>query len=58
MPCKTASKENIQKIHIHIFHNKLMGGVAIILDVICDCDIVKRAKVILAKSFGINTSTK
>ena len=31
---------------------------AIILDVVSDCDIVKRAKVILAKNFGINTSTK
>ena len=31
---------------------------AIILDVVSDCDIVKRAKVILAKHFGINTSTK
>ena len=35
-----------------------MGEVAIILDVVSDCGIVKRAKVILAKHFGINTSTK
>ena len=52
------AKHNIQKTHIHIFHNKLLREVAIILDVVSDCDIVKRAKVILAKNFGINTSTK
>ena len=28
------------------------------LDVVSDCNIVKRAKVILATSLGINTSTK
>ena len=28
------------------------------LDVVFDCDIVKRAKIILTNNFGINTSTK
>ena len=55
---KVIAKHNIQKTHVHIFCNKLQGEVAIILDAVSDCDIVKRAKVILAKNFGINTSTK
>ena len=63
MPCKAASrksdsKNNIQKTHVHIFRKKLLGEVAIILDVVSDCHTVKRAKVILTKNFGINTSTK
>ena len=63
MPYKVASrkmiaKHNIQKSHIHIFRKKLLGEVAIILDVVSDCHTVKRAKVILTKNFGINTSTK
>ena len=41
------AKHNIQKTHIHIFHNKLLREVAIILDVVSDSDNVMRAKVIL-----------
>ena len=55
---KIIAKQNIQKTHIHIFHNKLLGEVAIILDVVSDSDVVMRAKVILTKNFSINTSTK
>ena len=63
MPYKAASrkmiaKHNTQKSHIHIFRKKLLGEVAIILDVVSDCHTVKRTKVILTKNFGINISTK
>ena len=36
----------MQKTHIHIFHNKLLGEVAITLDVVSNSDFVMRAKVI------------
>ena len=39
------AKHNIQKTHIHIFHNILLREVAIIMDVASDCDIFKHAKV-------------
>ena len=55
---KNNSKTYIQKTHIPIFHNKLLGEVAIILDVVSDSDVVMRAKVILTKNFSINTNTK
>ena len=55
---KNNSKAHIQKTHIHIFHNKLLGEVAIILDVVSDSEIVMRAKVILTKNFNINTNAK
>ena len=49
---------NIQKTHIHIFHNKLLGEAAIILDVVSDSDVEMCAKAILTKDFRINTNTK
>ena len=55
---KIIAKHNIQKTHIHIFHNKLPGKVAIILDAFSDSDVVMRAKVILTKNVSVNTSTK
>ena len=61
---KTASNSNIianhniQKTHIHTFHNKLLGEVAMIVDVVSDFDVLMRAKVILAKNLITNTSIK
>ena len=46
------------KTHILIFYNKLLGEVVIIQDVVSDSDAVMHAKVMLTKSFGINTITK
>ena len=48
----------MQKTHIHNFHNKLLGEVAIIIDLVSDSEVVMRAKVILTKTFSVNTSTK
>ena len=36
----------MQKTHIQIFHNKLLGEAAITLDVVSNSDFVMRAKVI------------
>ena len=55
---KILAKHNIQKTHINIFHNKLMGEVAIIVDVVSDSNVLMRAKIILTKNFSINTNTK
>ena len=52
------ANDNIQKTHTHIFHNKLLGEVAVILDIVSDSDVAMRAEVILTKNFGINVSTK
>ena len=41
------AKHNIQKTHIDIFHNKLLGDVAIILNVVLDSGVVMRVNVIL-----------
>ena len=54
---KIIAKHSIQKAHIHIFHNRLLGEVAIILDVVSDTEVVMHAKVILTKNFSINTNT-
>ena len=51
---KIIAKHNIQKTHIHIFHNKLLREVAIALDVVSDSDVVMRAIIILTKNFSVN----
>ena len=51
------AKHNIQKSHIHIFHNRLLGEVGFNQNSV-GADVVIREKVTLTENSGMKTSTK
>ena len=65
---KVITKHDIQKPHIHNFHNRLLGKVAVILELFSElkrfyqssagADAVLRMKVTLIKNFDMKASTK
>ena len=54
---KIVAKHNIQKSHIHIFHNRLLGEVGFNQNSV-GADVVIREKVTLTENSGMKTSTK